>query len=99
MSVLEIKSEADSTYDLLALGEVLLRFDPRGGTDSYGKKFSCVGRWRRVQCCPGTEALFRPKNGGGNCIRFVILVKSFRLVNKAIWLVYSQKSTNRKVGL
>lgn len=48
MALLDIKPERSCKYDLVALGEVMLRFDPGEGRVRSGQAIQGMGRRRRV---------------------------------------------------
>ena len=64
MSILEIKNGGASKYDLVALGEIMLRLDPGEGRVRTAREFKVWERGRGVQRGSRASALFRVEDGG-----------------------------------
>ena len=57
MSEIQLRPAAECHYDMVSLGEVMLRLD-RERDGSHGALVSCLGRRRRVQCRARVATLF-----------------------------------------
>ena len=63
---LEIPTKDGRRWDLVALGEVMLRFDPGDDAHPHDADVSRLGRRRRVQRRARIEAVLRPRHGAGD---------------------------------
>ena len=69
MSGLAIRPAEECRYDLVALGEVMLRLDPGEGRIRTARSFRGLGRRRRVQRRPRAAPLLRPAHRGRHRLR------------------------------
>ncbi len=66
---LPLKPAADASFDLVSLGEVMLAPRPRRRSHPHHSAVPGLGRGRRVQRRPGSQALLRPAHRGGHRLR------------------------------
>ena len=66
MANLKIKSKNGCMWDLVSMGEVMLRLDPGDERISTTRHFSRLGGRGRIQRCSRPEALLRDGHGDGD---------------------------------
>ena len=69
MTALTIRPAESARYDLVALGEVMLRLDPGEGRVRTARAVSRLGRRRRIQRRPRPAPLLRPAHRGRHRVR------------------------------
>ena len=53
MAKLNIRPKGECAWDLVSLGEVMLRLDPGDGVARFNRaSIPGMGGWRRIQRCP-----------------------------------------------
>ena len=65
---LTLRPQSECKYDLISLGEIMLRLDPGEGRIRTAREFKAWEGGRGIQCGPWTTKMFWSDNRGRYCL-------------------------------